>query len=351
MCYNLNVQLAQNEGTNEMKNVQNARKEAINLEQSKKDKMGKSERVLRMYDLLMCGKFINKSQAARQFDVDEKSIQRDLDEIRCYLHERVNEFGVRNELIYDRKQNGYRLETEEGMRFSNEEVLAITKILLDSRAFTKEEMMRMLDKLIECCVPPENQKLVSELIANERYHYIEPQHHKVFIDKMWLIGQAIHEKRYIEITYERTKDRKLVNRKIQPQAILFSEFYFYLVAHIDNIDKEKEFDEATDMFPTIYRMDRIRDLKVSEEHFSIPYKDHFEEGEYRKRIQFMYGGKLQRTKFWYKGTSVEAVLDRLPTAKIIKEEDGRFLITAETFGKGIDMWLRSQGDYVEVIKK
>ena len=141
MCYNLNVQLAQNEGINEMKNVQNARKEAINLEQSKKDKMGKSERVLRMYDLLMCGKFINKSQAARQFDVDEKSIQRDLDEIRCYLHERVNEFGVRNELIYDRKQNGYRLETEEGMRFSNEEVLAITKILLDSRAFTKEEMM------------------------------------------------------------------------------------------------------------------------------------------------------------------------------------------------------------------
>lgn len=61
------------------------------------------------------------------------------------------------------------------MRFSNEEVLAITKILLDSRAFTKDEMMQMLDKLIECCVPPQNQSLVSELIANERYHYIEPQ--------------------------------------------------------------------------------------------------------------------------------------------------------------------------------
>lgn len=160
-----------------------------------KIKSGKSERVLKMYDRLMSGKLVNKSEAARHFEVDEKSIQRDLEEIRCYLHERVNDYGVTNEVIYDRKQNGYRLEMEEGMRFSNEEVLAITKILLDSRAFTKEEMMRMLDKLIECCVPPKNQKLVSELIANERYHYIEPQHHKVFIDKMWVIGQAIHEKK------------------------------------------------------------------------------------------------------------------------------------------------------------
>ena len=86
------------------------------------------------------------------------------------------------------------------------------------------------------------------------------------------------------------------------------------------------------------------------ETFKIPYKDRFEEGEYRKRIQFMQGGRMQRTKFWYQGGSIEAVLDRLPTAKILKEEDGRVLISAETFGKGIDIWLRSQGDFVEVIQ-
>lgn len=315
-----------------------------------KDKSSKADRVLWMYDLLMRGKVINKADAGQKFGVDEKSIQRDLDDIRCYLNERVSDFGIQNELIYDRRQNGYRLEQEESMRFSNEEVLAITKILLDSRAFTKDEMMQMLDKLIECCVPPQNQKLVSDLIANERYHYIEPQHHRVFIDKMWQIGQAIHENRYIEIGYERMKDKKVVKRKVQPQAILFSEFYFYLAAYIEDIDREKEFNVANDMFPTIYRMDRIRSLTVLEEHFSIPYSERFEEGEYRKRIQFMYGGKLQRTKFWYRGLSVEAVLDRLPTAKILREEEGRFLISAETFGKGIEMWLRSQGDNVELVK-
>ena len=123
---------------------------------------------------------------------------------------------------------------------SNEEVLAVAKILLDSRAFTRTEMMDMLDRLVACCVPPENCKLVNDLIANERYHYIELQHKKVFMDKMWHIGIAIHETKNVEITYERT-DHKVVNRKVQPLAIMFSEFYFYLAANIENIDREKAF--------------------------------------------------------------------------------------------------------------
>ena len=63
----------------------------------------------------------------------------------------------------------------------------------------------------------------------------------------------------------------------------------------------------------------------------------------------MYGGELQKTMFWYKGEAVEAVLDRLPTAEILKEEGGRYLISAETFGTGIEMWLRSQGENVEKV--
>ena len=43
---------------------------------------------------------------------------------------------------------------------------------------------------------------------------------------------------------------------------------------------------------------------------------------------------------------MEAVLDRLPTAEILSERDGCYEIRAEVFGKGIEMWLRSQGDRV-----
>jgi predicted DNA-binding transcriptional regulator YafY len=212
-------------------------------------------------------------------------------------------------------------------------------------------MTEMLDKLISCCVPENNRKLVKDLISNEEYHYVEPRHGNRFLDKLWNIGQAIHDNRYIEIEYKRIKDKKIVKRKLEPVAIMFSEYYFYLTAFIDDEEVRKDFDVINDSFPTIYRIDRIETLKVLDERFHIPYSNRFEEGEFRKRIQFMYGGKLQKVKFKYSGNDIDAILDRLPTAKILNEDNGVYTISAEVFGKGIDMWLRSQGDAVFEVER
>ena len=145
------------------------------------------------------------------------------------------------------------------------------------------------------------------------------------------------------------KDKAVVKRKVTPVAIMFSEYYFYLTAFIDDEEVRKDFDVINDSFPTIYRVDRIKKLKVLNEKFHIPYSSRFEEGEFRKRIQFMYGGKLQKVKFRYSGLDIDAVFDRLPTAQVLTEEDGVYTVSAEVFGKGIDMWLKSQGDNVEII--
>ena len=311
-------------------------------------KNGKIERVLSIYTKLISGNVVNKLEEAQEYSVNERTIQRDIDDIRSYMESQAEKTGCINSVVYDRIKKGYRLEQIYKMNLTNSEVLAVCKILLDSRAFTKKEMDDMLQKLIESCVPKSNQKLVRDLISNEAFHYIQPKHNTVFIDKMWKIGEAIHGSRYIEIDYQRTKDHAIVHRKVKPLAIMFSEYYFYLTAFIDDEDVRKDFDVLNDSFPTIYRIDRIKDLKISEERFHIPYASRFEEGEFRKRIQFMYGGKLRKIKFKYSGTCVEAVLDRMPTAKILKEEDGVYTISAEVFGNGVDMWIRSQGDMIEV---
>lgn len=169
--------------------------------------------------------------------------------------------------------------------------------------------------------------------------------------------QAVRNSQYIEIKYQGMKGSTVKTRKVKPAAIMFSEFYFYLAAFIEDEKVRENFSALDDAFPRIYRIDRIQGLKVLDEHFYIPYKDRFEEGEFRKRIQFMYGGKLRRVKFKYTGYSAEAVLDRLPTAKVLHEEplegDPKrkvYTISAEVFGDGIDMWIRSQGDNVKEIK-
>lgn len=307
----------------------------------------KVNRVLGIYTKLLNGAVINKAEEAQCYGVNERSIQRDIDDIRDFLDTQSVEKGEVNSVIYDRMKKGYCLETIYKVKLTNSEILALCKILLDSRAFTKEEMTGMLQRMIDCCVPKSNQKLVKDLISNEEFHYVEPRHKTEFLDTMWDIGQAIRSSKYIEIEYTRMIDKKTVKRKIKPVAIMFSEYYFYVTAFIDDEKVRENFDVINDSFPTIYRIDRIQSLKVLEERFHIPYASRFEEGEFRKRVQFMYGGKLQKVRFKYSGPDIDAVLDRLPTAVIESEENGIYTVKAEVFGKGIDMWLRSQGENVE----
>lgn len=309
----------------------------------------KIERVLGIYTKLMNGDIVNKAEQAQNYGVNERSIQRDIDDIRNFLELDAENSGYINSVVYDRIEKGYRLEQIYKLKLSNSEVLALCKILLDSRAFTKDQMVEMINKLISCCIPKSNQKLVRDLISNEEFHYVEPQHKTKFIDTMWDIGQAIRNCNYIEIEYGKVKRKAIVTRKVKPVAIMFSEYYFYLTAFIDDEEVIKDFDVINDSFPTIYRIDRIKKLKILDEQFHIPYSSRFEEGEFRKRVQFMFGGKLQKVKFKYYGENIEAVLDRLPTAKILSGENGTYIVIAEVFGKGIDMWLRSQGDKVEII--
>ena len=257
--------------------------------------------------------------------------------------------GIINSIVYDKEAGGYRMESSYQGTLSNSETLAVCKILLDSRAFPKDEMQGILDKLISCCVPKENRQPVKELIGNEEHHYIELRHKTNFLDTLWDLGQAIRSCKYVELEYRRTKDKTIVKRKVKPVGIMFSEYYFYITAFIDDKEVCENFDVINDSFPTIYRVDRIVSYKVLEDRFKMPYKDRFEEGEFRKRIQFMYGGKINRIRFEYNGSDVDAILDRLPTAKIESEKDGKYIIRAEVFGKGIDMWLRSQGENVRVI--
>ena len=255
------------------------------------------------------------------------------------------------ELIYDRKLNAYRLVPPLRNLLTNEETFAVLKVLLESRSLTKAELFPILEKLISCCVPPDNRRQVTDLIANEKYHYVEPRHKKEILEKMWNLSSAIRAHKEIKITYMRQSGDD-VSRVLKPVGIMFSEFYFYLVGFIDkeNQFEKIKFEVENDPFPTIYRIDRIKEYAVTDTHFNVPYQNRFEEGEFRKRVQFMYGGKLQKIKFWYKGPSVEAVLDRLPTAKILQHNGNGYLISAEVFGKGINMWLCSQGDMVEMVE-
>ena len=69
----------------------------------------KTTRVLELYQDFLSGKLINKQQAAEQYHVNVRSIQRDIDSIRDFLSEQCAKEGIVRKIEYDKKENGYRL--------------------------------------------------------------------------------------------------------------------------------------------------------------------------------------------------------------------------------------------------
>lgn len=301
----------------------------------------KSARLLVIYSRLVNGEVLSKAALAEQYHVSPRSIQRDMESLRCFF---ANQ-NLEQDITYDYHMAGYRLLNKLPKGLTNSEILAVCKILLESRSMRKDEMLPILDKLIDCAVPQESKRAVSALIGNEKHHYIEPHHGRPILEGLWDVGQAIEQHRVMQIEYDRMKEPKAVTRRVLPVGLMFSEYYFYLTAFLED---KSTFENPGDLFPTIYRIDRIKSFRVLDEHFQVPYANRFEEGEFRKRVQFMYGGKLEHVKFRYTGPSIEAVLDRLPTAQV-KEVPGGWEVTAEVFGKGIDMWLRSQGEFIQAV--
>ena len=302
---------------------------------------GKGTRLLYLYQDLIRGRGIQKLETAVRFGVNERSIQRDIEDLRNFLAEQDPPLEVR----YIPKENRYQLTQKAEPALTCGEMIAVCKILLESRALKRQEMDAILDKLLSDFTSTESKQAVSQAITNERFYYIEPHHGKALTDRLWTLAQAIQTKSVIQVQYQ-TQTGQKKQRILQSVGLMFSEFYFYLTAFIEDIDRSEHFENPEDLSPTIYRVDRLEEITVLDKHFAIPYSKRFSEGEFRKRVQFMYGGKLQTVHFTYCGPSVEAVLDRLPTAEIVSEKDGVYEIRAEVFGKGVDMWLKSQGAYI-----
>lgn len=304
----------------------------------------KAERILSMYSQLKQGELVIKEAESTRYGVTQRTIQRDIADIQCFLQNQRDEIGEEQEIVYDRRAGGYRLETKYSERMKPSELLAVCKVLLESRSLVKEEMFPIIQKIIQSCRVEEDKVLLKNFIKNEMHHYTELQHHTKLLDRLWLLEKAVKEQRYIEIRYKKLKEQKEVTRKVKPVGVMFSEFYYYLTAYIEGMDKKQEVPNFCSDFPTIYRIDRLQEITVLEEHFAVPYADRFEEGEFRKRVQFMYGGKLRKIKLKCTQQSLEAVLDKFPTAKILKNTEDGYVVQAEVYGDGVDMWLKGQGE-------
>lgn len=282
------------------------------------------------------GEDLSVQRLADEYEVSTKSISRSINELKAFLADHRELVG-NTELVYSHQDKCYQLCMDEFL--TNKELFALVEIMIGARAFSKMELLTLTNKLKKFTTTEDRPKL-NELIRKELYHYSEVKHDCESVqDTLWQLINCISEKREISIEYYRM-DRAYVTHRLRPASVMFTDYYFYLIAFKTDKDTEK---------PLYFRVDRIKHITEHRKKFTPDEAPCFDEGLLRQRSLFMWPGELRTIRFEFTGPSVQAVLDKLPTAKIIDRNGDQYLIEAEVYGDGIKMWLLSQGAWVKVI--
>ena len=301
------------------------------------DKGIKLDRVMELFLRAMKGEALSVQQLAYEYNVSTRSITRDINSLKNFLAEHMDILGYA-ELEYSSTNHCYTLKMDNFL--SNKELLAITKILIGSRAFNNHDLLEIIKKLKMNTTVADRTRL-DQLISKEIYHYSEigSDCYSV-IDNLWKLAGCIKNKNIISISYYKMS-RDLVTRRIKPVSIMFCEYYFYLIGYMC--------EGSNPNMPIYYRIDRITDITVHRDKYVLTKEQNVDEGLLRRKSQFMWPGSSRRIRFEFTGPSVQAVLDRIPTAKVVEMQNGKSIIEAEVFGSGIKMFLLSQGAWVKVL--
>lgn len=299
--------------------------------------MEKKGRILAILYRILKGESISTSELAGQYQVSVKSILRDFSEIRTFLAENKNMTG-NLELIYDAREHVYRLEGE--CRLQKSELYAAVKILLGSRAFGKQQLSGIVLAFTEM-LSDKDQKIIRDNISSDMGIYKAAAVDSAGLtDKLWTLEEAVRTGRAIRISYQRL-DEKQVERDLYPLGISFEEHYFYLMACRADIKESAV---------VYYRVDRILNISVRDGRIPFNIEERRRKEAERIYAQNMFMGEKVKIRFRYTGPSVQAVLDRFPTAEIVKQDEEGFEIAAVVeYSRGTIMELLAQGRWVKVL--
>ena len=307
----------------------------------------KQERLLEIFFRCLRGESLSVQKLADEYGLSTKSISRNINDLKAFLADHRELVG-NTELIYSSQERSYHLYMDEFL--TNKELFALIEVMIGARAFSKEELLTLTNKL-KGFTTVTDRPVLNDLIKKELYHYTEVKHDCDSVQEtLWKLAKCITEKREITIEYYRA-DRAWKTHRLRPASVMFTDNYFYLIAFNT---------EGTPDKPLYFRVDRIKYITEHRKLFTASDAPEFDEGLLRQRSLFMWPGKLRTIQFEFTGSAIQAVLDKLPTAKIIERNGRTYTVEADVYGDGIKMWLLSQGwrikvtapeDFVEEMKK
>ena len=195
-------------------------------------------RKLSIYSRLIRGCYIDKEEEAENYGVSLRTIQRDLEDIRDFMAEE----NSGNKIIYDKKLDMYRASYSEDAIVTTT-AIALIKILLGCKAFTKNELKRIIEELCpgyydwSSEVTKEKNDYVKKLIQNELFNYVSPVHGKTILKTISEINDAIINQKILKIHYRRMEGNIVTLRTKMLKIIMQTELWCRLFTELTVLRK------------------------------------------------------------------------------------------------------------------
>ena len=296
------------------------------------------QRIIEILLRLLEGEKLSKQGLMHDYGKQESTIQRDIGMIESVLHDalKVSPIGVLNR---EEKGNYYLQGNYLAKDFKEEEILALLKILLSTRIFSKNDLARLIEKILSN-VP--EQKRIKKLIANEWLHYENITEESLF-ERIKLITQGIEQHQLLAFDYQKNGETRTFHRV--PQDIFYSDLYFFMISSSHTAQDDRDYSQLNK-----FRINNMNNLRILSNHQKKKQTGKFEAGFLRNHtsLPFFCLPITLVIDYYYDPVYV---LDRFPDSKIIKEnENGSVRISIQANdGYGVKMWLLGQGETVCII--
>lgn len=300
--------------------------------------MDKAGRVLMLFTSLIAGKKINKADFANSYRVNGRTFDRDIEDIRNVLAE----IHSGSEINFNKSENCYYMtewNSRGGKGLTAVEAITMFKILLASQALRKDEMKEIFRSVYSLVISDERKTAINAL-NNDIEHYKSPAHDKAIIKMLGDLNKVIQRRIKINLRYTDNAGYS-AEKIVLPLAFIFSEFYFYLIVLAD---------DKTDNNPEFFRVDKIESFRLTDERYNEKLLEQYHIYHINNLYQLMEAGRIINIKLRCHVSIIEAIYDKFPDSKLIKDEGEWQILGIKTNEKAVPDLLFAYGKYLEILE-
>lgn len=281
-------------------------------------------------------KYPNCTTIAREFEVERKTIQRDIDFMRDQLKAPIE---------FDPKRNGYCYTEADyflpALHITEKDLFAfkMTKLVLKPYENTQYfgEIKRGFEKILQYL--PENIS-VDSLESSFSFDN-EREDVPLASTTMIALRDAILQHVQVNITYHSFSSSEVKQRLVDPYCLINHHNYWYLIAHCHVREEIRMFAVA-----------RILELQMTESKFKKPQK--FSPQQYLgDSFALERGGEKYNVVLRFSSYQAIWIKERQwhPSQKIVEQADGSLLFSIQIRGiKEVMRWILQYGSEVEVLE-